>query len=225
MLIMLRRLMIWPALGLVVALLTNGCGTSGFDSVSAARAPMTVGQFHGSTSRYVYRVTSGSMEPTLQLGTEVVVKGEPSTVGAIVVAYPPDGFAPEECGPKPHVVKVGGAACDAPIPEKFGVKTIKRIVAGPGDEIFIREGHVYRETNNSGKFVREGDSYTRVCGSSPGCDFPDPIKIPAGYWFLMGDNRGESDDSRFWGPVPTMWIVGIASLRGAGERSHRSRGR
>ena len=27
---------------------------------------------------------------------------------------------------------------------------------------------------------------------------------------MMGDNRGESDDSRFWGPVPTGWIVGAA---------------
>ena len=39
-----------------------------------------------------------------------------------------------------------------------------------------------------------------------------PIKIPAGEWFMMGDNRGESDDSRFWGPVPTSWITGVVRL-------------
>ena len=41
-----------------------------------------------------------------------------------------------------------------------------------------------------------------------------PIRIMAfaaalaGHWFMLGDNRGESDDSRFYGPVPTSWIIG-----------------
>ena len=72
-------------------------------------------------------------------------------------------------------------------------------------------GHVYRKANRSGKFIRESDPYIRACGSRPECEFPVPIKIPAGQWFLMGDNRGESNDSRFWGPVPTAWIVGVAT--------------
>jgi signal peptidase I len=57
---------------------------------------------------------------------------------------------------------------------------------------------------------REPDRYTRACTGAAECNFPTPIKIPAGHWFMMGDNRGESDDSRFWGSVPTGWIVGGA---------------
>ena len=39
---------------------------------------------------------------------------------------------------------------------------------------------------------------------------PKTITIPKGYFFMMGDNRGESDDSRYWGPVPKAWIIGEA---------------
>jgi signal peptidase I len=162
-----------------------------------------------------YRIPSGSMEPTLAIGQRVLVNrigmdfSEPH-VGEIAVFHPPKNAEQEVCGPTPHVVKVGGAACAEPEPEKSSVNFIKRVVAGPGDEIYIREGHVYRKAAGKGQFVREQDSYIRACGASPECNFPVPIKIPAGHWFMMGDNRGESDDSRFWGPVPTAWVIGGA---------------
>ena len=163
-----------------------------------------------------YRIPSGSMEPTLKVGQRVLVNrigmdlGNPH-VGEVVVFHPPQGAEQEECGPAPHVVKLGGAPCAAPIPSKDGgTNFIKRIVAGPGDEIYIREGHVFRKPAGKSEFVREKDSYIRACGSSQECNFTTPIKIPPGHWFMMGDNRGESDDSRFWGPVPTGWIIGGA---------------
>ncbi len=34
--------------------------------------------------------------------------------------------------------------------------------------------------------------------------------IPPGDYFMMGDNRGDSEDSRFWGPVPDKWVIGVA---------------
>jgi signal peptidase I len=156
-----------------------------------------------------YRIPSGSMEPTLAIGQRVLVNrigthfSEPH-VGEIAVFHPPKDAEQEVCGPVPHVIKLGGAACSEPEPEKSSTNFIKRIVAGPGDVIRIVEGHVIR----NGK--REDDPYIKPCVAGPVCTFPVPIKIPAGHWFMMGDNRGESDDSRFWGPVPTGWIVGGA---------------
>ena len=163
-----------------------------------------------------YKIPSGSMEPTLVVGQRVLVDrigthfSGPS-VGEIAVFHPPTGASQQECGPVPHTVKYDGAACSAPIPdEDTGVNFIKRVVAGPGDEIYVKEGHVYRRAAGTTQFVREHDPYIRECGASAECNFPTPIRIPAGHWFMMGDNRGESDDSRFWGPVPTSWIIGEA---------------
>ena len=67
-----------------------------------------------------------------------------------------------------------------------------------------------RKAAGASHFVRESDSYIKPCGGVQECNFTTPITIPAGHWFMMGDNRGESDDSRFWGPVPTSWIIGDA---------------
>jgi signal peptidase I len=168
-----------------------------------------------------YRIPSGSMEPTLAIGQRVLVDrigmrfSEPH-VGEIAVFHPPKGAAGEttgeqpKCGPVPHTVSFGQAACSQPVSSEASVNFIKRVVAGPGDEIYIKEGHVFRRAVGQSSFHAEADSYIRPCDGVPECNFPTPIKIPAGHWFMMGDNRGESDDSRFWGPVPTGWIIGGA---------------
>ncbi len=162
-----------------------------------------------------YRIPSGSMEPTLEVNQRVLVNrigmhfGGPH-VGEIAVFHPPASAEEQECGPVAHSVTPGGAACAQPVPKEGSVTYIKRIVAGPGDQIYVKEGHVYRRAAGQRSFVREHDPYIKPCGSSDECDFTTPITIPAGHWFMMGDNRGDSDDSRYWGPVPTGWIIGQA---------------
>jgi signal peptidase I len=155
-----------------------------------------------------YRIPSGSMEPTLKVGQRVLVNrigtdfSKPH-VGEIAVFHPPEGATEERCGSETRITP-GGAPCSEPVPKEASVNFIKRVVAGPGDTIKIIEGHVTR----NGK--RESDSYIKPCPGVSECNFPVPITVPAGHWFMMGDNRGESDDSRFWGPVPTGWIIGGA---------------
>jgi signal peptidase I len=156
-----------------------------------------------------YRIPSESMVPTLEIGQRVLVNrlgnrfGDPK-VGDILVFHPPAGSDSDTCADS---TRREGQACDRPTPQRSKVNFIKRVVGAPGDTIAIRGGHVYR----NGK--RESDNYiSDTCQSDlgRGCNLPVPIKVPAGHWFMMGDNRGESDDSRFWGPVPRDWIIGPA---------------
>jgi signal peptidase I len=156
-----------------------------------------------------YRIPSGSMEPTLTIGQRVLVDRlgndffAPS-VGDIVVFHPPVGAATQTCGNRDEKP---GQACDRPTPKESSQNYIKRLVAGPGDTLKIIDGRVYR----NGKL--ESAPYARLTGctsTNPDCNYPTPIKIPPGYYFMMGDNRDFSDDSRFWGPVPRSWIIGEA---------------
>ena len=58
--------------------------------------------------------------------------------------------------------------------------------------------------------VEAKEDFIRPCRGGSGCNFPQEITIPPDHYFMMGDNRGSSDDSRFWGPVPRDWIIGQA---------------
>ncbi len=154
-----------------------------------------------------YRIPSGSMEPTLAIGQRILASRLTTHpgVGDIVVFHPPAGanYASPVCG-NPNQGGTGGQACDKPTPQESSQTFIKRVVGVGGDTISIVNGHVIRNG------VPEKDAYIYQCGDAGDCNYRVPIKIPPGYYFMMGDNRGESDDSRFWGPVPQKWIIGIA---------------
>lgn len=75
---------------------------------------------------------------------------------------------------------------------------IKRVIAIPGDTIEINGGEVYI----NGKAITE--SYIR----EPTATSMPAMKIPEGYYFVMGDNRNNSNDSRYFGPIPGESIVG-----------------
>ncbi len=154
-----------------------------------------------------YQIPSGSMEPTLDIGQRVLVNRfiyhfEDPSIGDIVVFHPPKGADQGTVCGVPHSPR---QACPRPTPEESSQNFIKRIVAGPGDTLSVRNGH---PVVNGVEKTEE--SYINPCGSSGACNLPKPIVIPPDYYFMMGDNRGASDDSRFWGPVPRKWIIGKA---------------
>jgi len=154
-----------------------------------------------------YQIPSESMEPTLDVGQRVLVSRfiyhfEDPSVGDIVVFHPPVGAdRGTECG-KPHPED---QPCAVPTVGESDQNFIKRIVAGPGDTLSVRDGHPV--VNGVEK---TDEPYTNPCGNGGACDLPKQITIPPDHYFMMGDNRGASDDSRYWGPVPRDWLIGKA---------------
>ncbi len=159
-----------------------------------------------------YEIPSGSMLPTLHLGQRILVDrvgthfADPK-VGDIYVFHPP---ASETCIDPREGQNGNGQpasrACDVVQAQESTQTYVKRVVGVPGDRLSIRDGHVFRDGR------REPDSYTIPCDGSGECNFPGTITVPPGDYYMMGDNRPDSLDSRFWGPVPKKWLIGEAFL-------------
>jgi len=84
---------------------------------------------------------------------------------------------------------------------------IKRVIGLPGENVMVKDGHVYINDKllaepyikddvitSGGPFLSEGVQYT----------------VPAGEYFVMGDNRPNSSDSRYWGPITKKVMTGRA---------------
>jgi signal peptidase I len=164
-----------------------------------------------------FRIPSPSMVPTLHVGQRVLVNrlgphfGDPSR-GDIVVFRPPRGADTQQCGIASE--PADGRACERPTPDQSNNNFIKRVVAIPGDWLKVENNRVLLAKSRGGPFVPQNEPFiakdSTSCDGNELCNLRKPIKIPAGHFFMMGDNRGASDDSRDWGPVPKKWIIGRA---------------
>jgi signal peptidase I len=152
-----------------------------------------------------FRIPSESMVPTLEINQRVLVDrvsfrfSDPER-GDIVVFKPPEGADVNTCG----VNKPDNQPCPKPTEDKSDTNFIKRVVGEPGDRLSVRRGIVYID----GKPLDE--EYANPSANCATCNLEKAIEIPPDHYFMMGDNRGASADSREWGPVPKKWIIGNA---------------
>jgi len=82
---------------------------------------------------------------------------------------------------------------------------IKRVLGVPGDVVSIREGQVYI----NGQLVEE----RYVPRGYQDVDSYPPVRVREGYYYVLGDHRNASNDSRSWGLVPRKYIYGKAVFR------------
>jgi signal peptidase I len=128
-------------------------------------------------------IPSGSMIPTLEIGDRVLV----------------NKFIYRFTEPKRGDIIVFESV-DNPDED-----LIKRVVGLPGDTIAVRRGHLLLNGE------RQRESY--VNKKLPDRSFYAKTRVPKGHVFVMGDNRGNSADSRVFGPLPEKNIEGEAFLR------------
>lgn len=164
--------------------------------------------------RRVYTAPTDGMSPLLRRGDQFVVDAHAydvaaPKVGDVVLAHPPQGGADNVPCPGHGDPKAYGFPkdlCVRPDAPRGEESVVKRVVAGPGDRVAFRGGHAIVD----GRRADEPFVASSSCADddAAGCDYPRAITVPAGRYYLVGDDRGNSSDSRLWGSVPKDWIVG-----------------
>jgi len=152
-------------------------------------------------------IPSGSMHPTLVEGDRLFVEKLTKPVrdyqrGDIIVFYPPD--EPLKKDFFSIFARLTGIMCK-------DVAFIKRIIGLPGDkyEIRVEDGEYFVYINDkklNEPYILSSTDWM-PCRDDMYCG---PFTIPEDSYFMMGDNRGNSQDSRFWGFLPKNRIIGRA---------------
>jgi signal peptidase I len=137
-------------------------------------------------------IPSGSMEPTVLIGDHLIV----SRIGYDAGIPFTDVHVPLWRQPKRQQIIV----FKAPLPQEGNPDFIKRVIGLPGDTLEIRAGVVYVNGR------RLSEPY-RPDPPNPS-EYRGPWHVPPGEYFMMGDNRENSYDSRYWGFVPRANIIG-----------------
>jgi len=162
-----------------------------------------------------FRIPSGSMEPTLMIGDFLLVDKQMADAG-------------DSSALLPHESIHRGEIIVFHYPVDPAIHLVKRIVGIPGDHIRLREGRVFINgvpvTEPYAMYRPSGpdnfrDNFPRLQSADPNIDSRWWIRmrklidngeliVPEDSYFVLGDNRNESEDSRYWGFVPREAIVG-----------------
>jgi signal peptidase I len=162
-----------------------------------------------------FRIPSESMEPTLLVGDFLLVNKD------IGVEAPPHVMAPASIIHRGDLIVFH-------YPADSSLHLVKRVIGLPGDRLHLRDGHVYVNGHALSEpyaiFRPSGpdsyrDDFPRLVSADPGVDSRwwiemhslvanGELTVPADSYFVLGDNRNNSEDSRYWGFVPRAAIVG-----------------
>lgn len=140
-------------------------------------------------------IPSASMEGTILIGDHLII----SLLGYDVGIPFTEHHLALWRNPKRQQIIVFEAPPQAAPDEDF----IKRVIGLPGDTVVIKRGIVFV----NGKQLNEPYLNPLPDPSAPQ-ENTGPFTVPAGQYFVMGDNRDDSNDSRFWGCVPRANIIG-----------------
>lgn len=143
-----------------------------------------------------FRVEGMSMEPTLHSGEFVMVNKLAYRLDAVSeIPLLKAWFRPPQRG---DIVVFR-------FPQRPDREFVKRIVALPGERVEVKDGRLYINGRPLEEpWLPEGMRVERcyVC----------PLTVPPDHYFVLGDNRAGSNDSRHWGPVHRRYIIGRAWL-------------
>ena len=140
----------------------------------------------------LYEIPSESMYPTLQNNDQVLVNKLAYAVGGgvergdVIVFKRPESERTDDPDQPPQL--------------------IKRVIGLPGDVVEARGGVVYID----GKPLEETGTGHYLDPSVVTNNLPQPVTVPRGRVFVMGDNRERSHDSRYFGAIPESDIIGRA---------------
>lgn len=157
-------------------------------------------------------IPSGSMLPTLQINDRLIVDkisyhfNDPQR-GDIVVFMPPETAADcfngfQSPNPRNNWTNSPANTTNQSNP-KLKDAFIKRVVGLPGDKVEVKGEQVYI----NGQKLAE-----KYIDAPPSYQF-GPVTVPANSYLVLGDNRNNSCDSHYWGPVPRNNIIGKAVVR------------
>lgn len=149
-----------------------------------------------------FKIPSGSMLPTLLIGDHLLVN---KFIYGIRVPFNGKVLVPLK-DPK------SGDIIVFKFPKDRSIDYIKRVVGVPGDKIEVKNKKVYRNDKLAEDPFAHFTSTTILPGSVSPKDNFGPITVPEGKYFVMGDNRDNSSDSRFWGFVETNDVLGKAMI-------------
>jgi signal peptidase I len=149
-----------------------------------------------------FKIPSGSMKPTLQIGDHILVN---KFIYGVKIPYLNTVLLPVK-DPQRGDIVVFKFPLD---PRK---DFIKRVIGIPGDVVEIHDKAIYINRQRLNHDVGVYSDPHVIAGNLRPRDNLGPITVPKGALFVMGDNRDESFDSRFWGFVPLRDVSGKAFI-------------